>query len=269
MEHVFLDGKPGCNNCILILTGTSTQAKDVDYLVRYLKEKDDCAVAVIDRFIGGPLHVRYLPKEERKKDLVKMITELVDARGIKKIHVIAHSYASFEIVNLLRENPIKYRQYIDEVILANPAGFSGKKRLFRHCLRFVFLFVLKEYVWLLKKILQKDHEKSEKGFITRKLRNNTSIFLKSLANLTRTLREVDEIVSIRIGSELTKLSHLHDYKFIFVVNSNDSLVLPQQTLEYVKSMVPPTHVLTFPGNHLDPLINDSIIDVMIGCLKKA
>jgi len=263
MDYIYSAGKVReCRDCILILTGTSTQSNDVAHLVQYLIREGDCSVAVIERFIGGPLDIKYCPREERLNDLMRTISELIELREIRRIHVIAHSYGAFEIVRLLSGRAFRYCCHIKNVILVNPVGFSGKKRYVRHCLRFLFLFVAKEYGTALNSVLWGNN----RDLAFRKCCATSSLLFKSVANLTRTLREIAEIEGETFGTELNELCR-SGFNFFFVVNTSDTLIIPRNIMDGVRSLVPVDRLVTFPGNHIDPLLNEEIMGEMYRLLE--
>ena len=131
------------NHCIVFLSGTSTQLADISYFLDCLVKKG-YSVAAVERFIGGVCDVRGKPEIERKEILKHFIDHLTKNCHIKTIHIIAHSYASFEVIRFLTDVPETYRQYIRNIIFINPAGFNDAIRFVPHCLRFTFLFITKE-----------------------------------------------------------------------------------------------------------------------------
>lgn len=141
-------------HCILLLSGTSTQLSDIEYFISRLLERG-YALASIERFIGGPFNIRRKPGIERKEALKHFIHQLKENYQIERIEIITHSYASFEVIRLLMDAPELYKEYIRNIIFINPAGFKEDIKFIPHCLRFTFIFILKEYVRVLMHFLNK------------------------------------------------------------------------------------------------------------------
>lgn len=258
MENQMLANAAG-NTCILVLTGTSTQACDAKLLTSHLEKQTGRPVAIIDRFIGGPFDISYNPAKGRSEDLEKTVTELL-AKGTQHIHVVAHSYASYEIVRFLsKRHPGS--DAIRSVVLVNPAGFSGQRRYTRHCLRFLFLFIAREYLSGLNALARS----GQRDYACRKLSCTTTLFVKTAANITRTMKEVVDIERDMIDAEISALV-AQGTDISFVITTNDTLVSSEKTIIAVKDKA--SQLITFPGNHMDPLYNDDVMLGISGLLKQ-
>lgn len=257
-------------HCVLILTGTSTQLADVNYFINHLIRRG-YSVASIDRFIGGPFHVRMKPKLERKAALKHFICQLREKYGMQKVDIIAHSYAPFEVIRLLTGDPELYKKYIGNILFFNPAGFNDNIKYISHCLRFSFIFIMKEYIRSLVGLLlirKGMKDRFLKEFYWNKLRAINSLFFKTIQNPVRTFKEVADIVSFKLSTHVEKLIKNYGYKFHFILNTDDELVASSKTIQHIKGLVPEKRIITFPGNHLDILIHKRQIRVLLDYLDK-
>lgn len=109
--------------CTLILSGTSIQIADIEPVIAHLQERQ-YTVAAIERRIGHFFHVRIDPKSERKAALTHFLRYLKTDCGMKNILIIAQSYASFEVVRALMDDPEAFRNHVAGILFVNPAGFS-------------------------------------------------------------------------------------------------------------------------------------------------
>lgn len=243
-------------DCIVFLSGTSTQLVDVEFFMGHLLERNHC-VASIERFIGGPFDMGIKPDIERKEALKHFIRQLKVNHQIEQFDIIAHSYASFEVVRLLADNPESYREYLRNIIFINPAGFNDHIRFIPHCLRFTFIFILKEYLRVLGYFLKKSREKNagDRDFYARKLRATNSLFLKTIQNPVKTFKEVADIASFKLKPIVKELIEKYGYTFYFVLNTEDELVAVSQTLKFARHLLPENRIISFPGNHMDLLVN--------------
>ncbi|MBW1892951.1 MAG: hypothetical protein JRI91_04555 [Deltaproteobacteria bacterium] len=255
-------------HCILMLSGTSTQLADIDYFISHLVDRE-YSIASIERFIGGPFNIWIKPKLERKEALKHFICQLKENHNIEKIDIIAHSYAPFEVIRLLIDAPELYRKYVGNILFINPAGFNDNIKYIPHCLRFSFIFIMKEYGSALVNLLRKGTgDKFLREFYLNKLRAITSLFLKTIQNPVRTFKEVADIVSFKLSFHVKNLIELYGYNFHFFLNTGDELVNVSKTLQQIKELVPEKRIMTFSGNHLDILIHKNQIKLFLNYLDK-
>jgi hypothetical protein len=236
--------------CVLLLSGTSTQVDDLGYFTGFLVAQG-LAVAVLQRFIGGPLDVGFDPVQERRRALHNALEYLDRERGMQRILVLAHSYASLELVRVLSDAPQRYAGLVSDIVLINPAGFLPQRRFVRHCLRFLFLAMLREYLWATVRLLPPAPAPETREFLQRKRAGTATLFLKTVANPMRTFREVADVVSSDIKPPLAHLVREHGYRVHAFVNTDDNLVLPQVTLRELGPLLQPGSLQSCPGHHMD------------------
>ncbi len=256
------------DHCIVFLSGTGTQLCDTSILIESLADKG-YTVAAIERFIGGISDVRIKPQIERKTALSLFLHYLTKEHLLVKYHIIAHSYAAFEIIRLLADAPEYYRKHIQNIILINPAGFNETIRFVPHCLRFTFLFILKEYIRGFFHWIKAGNQCNPlKVVYANKLKITHSLFVKTIQNPVRTYKEVADIVSFKIKPYMQHLIENHDYRFHFVLNTGDELIPISATLGQVNHMIPEDNIMTFPGNHMDLLVHKKQIHSFIDNLER-
>jgi pimeloyl-ACP methyl ester carboxylesterase len=242
--------EPAVTGCVLLLSGTSTQMDDLRYFTEFLVEQG-LAVAVLQRFIGGPLDVGFDPIQRRRSALRHALEYLDRERGMQRVLVLAHSYASLEVVRVLSEAPQRYASLICDLVLINPAGFLPQRRFVRHCLRFLFLAMLREYLWVTVRLLAPSRDAETREFLHRKRTGTATLFLKTLANPMRTFREVADVVSCDIRPPLVQLVREHGYRVHAFVNTDDNLVVPHATLRELGPLLQPGSLRSCPGHHMD------------------
>jgi len=244
-------------DCVLLLTGTSMQLEDVAYFTDFLQRQGH-AVATLERFVGGPFDVGYDPRKERTDSLEAALSFLLETRKVAKIHIVAHSYATFEAVRVLSKDPARYSGRVENIVLVNPAGFSKKTRFFRHCLRFTFLMVLREYCSSAGQILFGRRVQPESGeLLARKLHATSVIFRKTVNNPSKTFKEVADVVSFKVKPYLKQLVQNHNYRFHLFINLDDNLVAPGETLRELQDLLPASSMMTCPGHHMDLFVDAS------------
>lgn len=256
------------NHCIVVLSGTSTQIADIDFFLSNLIDRG-YSIASIERFLGGPFHIFMKPKIERKEALKHFIIQLRENHNIEKFDIIAHSYAPFEVIRLLIDAPALYRNCVGNILFINPAGFNDNIKYVSHCLRFLFIFIMKEYgrsVFNLLKNIKTD--KSHKDFYLNKHRAIISLFVKTIQNPVRTFKEVADIVSFKLSFHVKELIEHYGYNFYFFLNTGDELVIVSETLKHIRKLVPDRRIMTFPGNHLDILINKNQTKLFLKYLNR-
>jgi pimeloyl-ACP methyl ester carboxylesterase len=256
------------NHCVLVLSGTSIQLKDIQIVFEHLLKKG-YTVAAIERNIGHIININMRPASERLLSLKDFIHQLTEHLGVDRIDVIAQSYASFEIVRTLMDAPEAYEKHISSIVMVNPAGFDSSIRYVPHCLRFLFIHILSEYIKTIRRfVTYKLKRSTEAKYYRRKWRALNSFFIKTLQNPTRTFREIADIVSFDITPHLEFLLGKYKYPLYFVLNQNDNLVASEKTLSWSKRFVPGSHILVFPGNHLDSFIDENQVLVISELINK-
>lgn len=246
-------------HCVLVLSGTSIQLRDIQVVFDHLLKKG-YAVAAIERNIGHLFNIYMHPASDRLSALKHFIRHLTQDLGVDHIDIIAQSYASAEVVRALMDAPETYTAHISSIVMVNPAGFNRSIRYLPHCLRFLFIHMLSEYVKTARLIITcKRKGAAETKRYIRKWGALNSFFIKTLQNPARTFREIADIVSFDITSQLRFLLKKHGDLFYFVLNKDDTLVAVEKTLSWSQRSVPESHILVFPGNHLDSFIDENQI----------
>jgi pimeloyl-ACP methyl ester carboxylesterase len=253
--------------CVLLLSGTSTQVDDLRYFTGFLTEQG-LSVAVLERFIGGPLDVGFDPVKERRTALRHALEYLDQVRGMQRVLVLAHSYAAIEVVRVLSEAPQRYAGLISDVVLVNPAGFAPQRRFVRHCLRFLFLAMLKEYLLVTARLAASTPDGETRGFLQRKRAGTATLFLKTVANPMRTFKEVADVVSCDIKPSLVKLIREYGYRIHAFVNTDDNLVSPHRSLRELTPLLPAGSLRSCPGHHMDYFFDRSQMRHLTDFLKQ-
>ena len=247
------------SHCVLVLSGTSIQLKDIQLVFDQLLKKG-YAIAAIERNIGHIINTHMHPASERVLALKDFIHHLTEHLGVNRIDIIAQSYASFEVVRALIDTPEAYAKHISSILMVNPAGFDNNIKYLSHCLRFLFIHILSEYAKTVWSIVTYKFKKSvETKYYRRKLRALNSFFIKTLQNPIRTFKEIADIVSFDITPDLESLLEKNEYSLYFVLNQDDNLVAAGKTLSWSQRSVPNSHILVLPGNHLDSFIDENQI----------
>jgi len=250
-------GVAAVSDCVLLLTGTSMQVEDVVYFTDFLQQQGH-AVATLERFVGGPFDIGYDPKQDRVDSLEAALSFLLETHMVAKIHLVAHSYASFEAVRVLSRDPARYAGRIHNIVLINPAGFSKKTRFFRHCLRFTFLMVLRECWGSARQLMCVRREQSESSaLLVRKLHATCVMFRKTVSNPSKTIKEVADVVSFKVKPHLKQLIQDHHYRFHVFINMDDNLVAPDETLRELQDLLPASSMMTCSGHHMDLFVDSS------------
>lgn len=270
VEYRGLFVEPGgarSDRCILVLSGTSIQLEDLEFFINHLVDKGH-PVASIERNIGGLVDLKTESQRDRKLALRHFVHYLTGTGGISRIDVIAQSYAAFEVVRLLVEDPESYKAHISGVVLVNPAGFDEHIRYLPHCLRFLFIHVLSAYASALKGLLLRGRLGSgPTPDFRRKLRAVHSFFIKTIRNPIRTFKEISDIVSFDIIPYMKLLIDKYGYSFYFVLSCNDNLVSARDTLGWSRRLVPDENITVFPGNHLDPFIDGRQVEYLMNSME--
>ncbi len=255
-------------HCVLVLTGTSVQLQDIQLFIDSLVNKG-YAVAAIDRNIGNILNIEIHPKLDRLLALKHFLSHLTEKFGVDKINIVTQSYASFETVRTLINDPETYAKKISNIIMVNPAGFNNRIKYIPHCLRFLFIHMLSEYIKTLRYfIMYKLKISSETKHYARKMRALNSFLIKTLQNPTRTFREIADITSFDIRPYVELLLKKYGYPFYFVLNRDDNLVAMKNTLSWSQIAVPNSNILVFSGNHLDSFIDERQILLILELIDK-
>jgi hypothetical protein len=252
-------------DCAFVLTGTSTQLIDIEYFLSQLAETGT-NVAAIERVVGGMTDIHVRPDIERKKALGHFLAQLKKDHGIEQFDIISHSYASHEIIRLLSEDPTDHLAHIRSVVLINPSGFNHSLRFLPHCFRFLFLYVIKSYV---RFFLKRASHRLPLGEDDRRgLRSLNALFLKTIRNPVRTVKEVNDIVSHDFRPQIRTLVGSYGYRFLVVLNVHDELVPVVRTARFIRRELPSVGILELPGNHLDTLNHRDMIRSLFEALNR-
>jgi len=251
----------------LILTGTSTKVIDVRYFIdKFLAQ--GYAVAAIERFIGGPLAFLRKRDAERLATLKHFLDHLYNDVGIESIDIVAHSYAAQEVVRALDGRPTVLLPRINLISLINPSGFGNTSGFLQHCLRFVFLFVVRDYFLHLKRFLEQWRDPPEvKADCRRVMRGIFLLFVRTILNPGRTFKEVDDIVNCDLRPAVRKLVNEDGRRLQVFLSKGDTLISNQRTKDFFLNELPSVRCIELPGNHLDPLLCQNCVHKVIDALK--
>lgn len=235
---------------VLLLAGTSIPIADRIDLVKFFAESG-LEVASISNRIGGPFDFCINPKKDRVDSLRHYLQYLVEVGQVDGVDIVAQSYSAFEVVRLLSEDPIKYKQVVKSVIFINPPGFNANTGVIRHCSRFVWHHVLKGYSSAIKLLLNKDSAAKEKKFVKREVTGISTWVCKTLRNPTRTMKEVFDIVSYVIKDTLIPLRTKYHYDINVFLQNGDQVLPFNITLRHVQDIFPSRNIKVVPGGHND------------------
>ena len=251
----------------LLLTGTSTEVFDVKYFIDKLLERG-CALAAIERFIGGPLAFFVRPDMERPAALKHFMDHLYNDVGVKSVNVVAHSYAAQEVVRAFDGRPADSLPRIGMISFINPSGFGNTGGFFPHCLRFVFLFVLWDYYCNLKRfVTHRDAPPEMKADYRRRMQGILVLFIKTISNPVRTFKEVADIVTCDLRPAVRRLVNQGGWRLQVFLSKEDTLVSNDRTRNFFRNELPSVRCIELPGNHLDPLLCESCVQTVLNALK--
>jgi radical SAM superfamily enzyme YgiQ (UPF0313 family) len=228
---------------VLLLGGTSIPVSDRKRLIRSLLEAG-YEVASIENPIGGPLDFMIDPVTERPNSLRDYLGYLRDSCQVREINIIAQSYSAFELVRVLMEDPSRYIGFVKCIILVNPPGFDENLNMARHIIRFLWGHVISGYI---------NPESSHPDKIGFRKKERAGILTwagKSMVNMVRSLREVNDIVHFRIKEPLKKLQE-RGFKICFFLQSEDRVVPARITLKHVGEFIPRSQIKWVTGGHND------------------
>jgi hypothetical protein len=153
--------------------------------------------------------------------------------------------------------------------LINPSGFGNTNGFLQHCLRFVFLFVLRDYFFNLKRLLGHRKESPEiKDDYRRVMRGILWLFIQTILNPERTFKEVHDIVNCDLRPAVRKLVTEDGRRLQVFLSKGDTLISSQRTKDFFFSELPSVRCIDLPGNHLDPLLCESCVQKVIDALKE-
>jgi hypothetical protein len=258
----------GCKRCVLVLTGTSTNVADVACFISRLR-RCGSAVAAVERFIGGPLAFFIRPSVERPAALKHFMGRLYKDFGITDLDVVAHSYAAQEVVRVFDGRPATSFPRIGTITLINPSGFGNTRGFFAHCLRFVFLFILRDYYHNRRKL--KSYEGTDevlKGDCRRVMVGLRTLLIKTIANPIRTIKEVADIVTCDLRPAARRLVLREGRRLLVFLSRRDTLVSADKTRDFFHHALPSVPCIDLPGNHLDPVLREACIQVVVNTIRK-
>ena len=235
---------------ILLLAGTSIPFSDRIDLVKYLVESG-YEVASISNQIGGLFDININPRKDRVDSLRHYLQYLTETVHIEGVDILAQSYSAFEIIRVLQEDPVKYKQIVKSIILINPPGLNNKTGVIKHCSRFVWHHVLKGYSTALKVLLSKRREANDKMFARREVTSISTWSYKTLKNPARTMKEVFDIVSYKIKDHLVTLHDKYHYDINFFLQTGDQILPLHITLRQIADIFPSHTIKVVPGGHND------------------
>ncbi len=257
-----------CHRCLLVLTGTSTQTSDVSYFINSALQRGG-DVAAVERFIGGPLSFFVRPAIERPATLNHFVESLYKNFGITDLDVVAHSYAAQEVVRVFDGHPATSFPRIGTITLINPSGFGNTRGFFAHCLRFVFLFILRDYYHNRRKL--KSYEGTDevlKGDCRRVMVGLRTLLIKTIANPIRTIKEVADIVTCDLRPAARRLVLREGRRLLVFLSRRDTLVSADKTRDFFHHALPSVPCIDLPGNHLDPVLREACIQVVVNTIRK-
>ncbi len=261
-----LSGIPG--HCILMLPGTSTDLSDMKTMISSLVDRG-YSVASLERPTGILFDRIKDPSIYRSNTVKHWIGRLQNRFNIQSMDVIAHSYASFDIMRLINSNQIKYKKLINNIILINPAGFIKSIKYFNHCLRFLFIYVLEGYINIFKWLyINRDDNDYNKSYFDLKLNLLTSFFIKTIQNPIKTFREVRDIVSINLENIMIDTIHKYNFRIVVALNTEDDLLPHNRTLSSINNLFDQENVLLFPGNHSDLFLPSRELEIFLDNIER-
>jgi hypothetical protein len=241
---------------LLLIAGTSLDFSDTLELMIFLLESG-YVLAAIENRIGGPFHVGINPKKERPQALKCLLEYLQRQNDLNGVDIIAHSYASFEVVRLLSAHALKYHDFVKTIIFVNPAGFNKEIRLWTHCYRVLFGHLLNAYIRRLKlffvnrDFVFKKSELAGEQYIYRDFRGVNRWAFKSIKNPVRSIKELVDIVTYDLVAPLKMLQEKYGYNFNLFLQSDDELLPIEYTLKQAQRIIPDNKIKFVPGRHND------------------
>ncbi len=228
---------------ILLLGGTSIPISDRKRLIKSLLEAGN-EVASLENPIGRAFDFRINPAKERPEALKDYMGHLRNSHGVKEINIVAQSYSAFELVRVLQEDPHRYKDFVKCIILVNPPGFDENLNMPKHIFRFLWRHVIQGY------LNPKSCHPDKVGFAKKEKVGIRTWTAKSLTNIIRSLREVNDIVHYRIKTPLKELKD-YGYKVCFFLQTYDQVVPAHITLKHAEELVPPDQIKCVEGGHND------------------
>jgi radical SAM superfamily enzyme YgiQ (UPF0313 family) len=238
---------------ILVLGGTSLKLNEMSELINRLMEAG-YEVACLEHPLGGLRDAGINPRQERPRSLRDYLDRLQDSGEVRKLDILAQSYAAFDVVRALADNPA-YLSLISSIILVTPPGFDEKVNYLNHCLRFLWGHTLKGYLkarWGLlgrTPVTQGNFEARDR--LQRQAAGIRIWFANTLRNPVRTLRELIDIINFRLALPLETLHKESGYDINIFLQTEDRVIPSQPTLRCTASWLPRDSVRQEPGGHND------------------
>ncbi len=258
---------------VLLLGGTSIPISDRMQFIQHLLA-DGYEVASIENPIGSPLDLYANPAVDRITALRYFIEHLAKDRGVTTLDIVGQSYSAFETVRVLMADP-SLCGLVRSIILINPPGLNEKITFVRHVTRFLTRHLTQGYLKSLVMLLglpsapPKGGTRREKRVHARKEAQGISIWMaKTLINLVRTFREVQDIVTFRIKEPIRNLQNQHGCDINIFLQSGDQVVSAPITEAALKDILPPGHIRIAPGGHNDLFFQEWQRDEFVTFLKE-
>ena len=238
----------------LVLGGTSISlAERKDFLGHLLWNGFE--VAGIENPLGGLRDKDINPTRERPASFRDFLAHLKKNPEIQGLDIVAQSYSAFEVLRVLTKEP-DWATFIKSIILINPPGFDPGNNNLRHVRRFFIQHVIGGYMSSLFQLLDArltapDMLSWEKERFSRREISGINFWTtRTLANPTRTLRELKDITSFSIKEPLQEVISQGIPVYLFL-QADDRVVPAQVTLYEVRGIIPRQRITVTPGGHND------------------
>lgn len=258
---------------VLLLGGTSIPISDRMGFIEHLLAAG-YEVASIENPIGPLLDFFANPALDRATALRYFIEHLAKERGVATLDIVAQSYSAFETVRVLVANP-GLCTLVRSVILINPPGLNENITFVSHVTRFLTRHFAQGYLKALVPLLglssapPREGTPREKRAHARKEAQGISIWMaKTVINLMRTFREVQDIVTFRIKEPIKSLQNQQGYDINAFLQSGDQVVPASITEAALKDILPPGHIRIVPGGHNDLFFQEWQRNEFIAFLKE-
>ncbi len=258
---------------ILLLGGTSVPISDRMGFIEHLLAAG-YEVTSIENPIGSPLDFHINPGVDRARTLRYFIDHLAKERRITTFDIIAQSYSAFETVRVLMANPSLCR-LVGSIILINPPGLNERITFSSHVIRFLTRHLAGGYLKSLASLLgvataaPREGTRREKRVHARKEAEGITVWMaRTVINLVRTFREVQDIVTFRIKEPIRNLQNQHGCDINIFLQSDDQVVPAQITEAALKDILPPGHIRIVPGGHIDLFFQEWQRDEFMAFLRE-
>jgi len=254
--------EPDRGRPVLVLGGTSLTGTDMAGLLQRLSA-DGYETACLEHPLGGPLAVDIDPRRERPAALRACLDHLRRQPGLYRVDIIAQSYAALDVVRALDGDP-GLRSLIGSIVLVNPPGCDERLGYLRHCWRFLADHTLRGAT-MARRRLATSNEPREREAVQRDLEGIRRWFLSTLRNPVRTLRELHDIVTVRLREPLLRLQQ-QGYALHLFLQTDDRVIPHRATLEQLSDLLPATSIKLLPGGHNDLFFQPATQDALVSFL---